>query len=58
MDYPLLLVPHVGGSWLIGGNAIFHVINCSAVVLAPFRRLTLLALSSLRAGRLAPVSTS
>jgi hypothetical protein len=26
MDYPLLLVPYVGGSWLIGGNAILHVI--------------------------------
>jgi cytochrome bd-type quinol oxidase subunit 1/cytochrome c5 len=26
MDYPLFLVPYVGGSWLIGGNAILHVI--------------------------------
>ena len=26
MDYPLFLVPHIGGSWLIGGVAIFHVI--------------------------------
>ena len=26
MDYPLFLVPHIGGSWLIGGIAIFHVI--------------------------------
>jgi cytochrome c553 len=26
MDYPLFLVPHIGGSWLIGGNAILHVI--------------------------------
>ena len=26
MDYPLFLVPHIGGGWLIGGNAILHVI--------------------------------
>jgi cytochrome c553 len=26
MDYPLFLVPHIGGGWLIGGIAIFHVI--------------------------------
>lgn len=26
MDYPLFLVPYIGGSWLIGGIAIFHVI--------------------------------
>jgi hypothetical protein len=26
VDYPLFLVPHIGGSWLIGGNAILHVI--------------------------------
>jgi cytochrome c553 len=26
MDYPLFLVPHIGGSWLIGAVAIFHVI--------------------------------
>ncbi len=26
MDYPLFLVPTIGGSWLIGGNAILHVI--------------------------------
>lgn len=26
MDYPLFLVPYIGGSWLIGGNAILHVI--------------------------------
>ena len=26
MDYPLFLVPYIGGSWLIGGVAIFHVI--------------------------------
>jgi cytochrome bd ubiquinol oxidase subunit I len=26
MDYPLFLVPHIGGSWLIGANAILHVI--------------------------------
>jgi len=26
MDYPLFLVPYVGGSWLIGAVAIFHVI--------------------------------
>lgn len=26
MDYPLFLVPHIGGGWLIGAVAIFHVI--------------------------------
>jgi cytochrome d ubiquinol oxidase subunit I len=26
MDYPLFVVPHIGGSWLIGAVAIFHVI--------------------------------
>jgi cytochrome bd-type quinol oxidase subunit 1 len=26
MDYPLFLVPYIGGSWLIGGNAILHVV--------------------------------
>lgn len=26
MDYPLFLVPYIGGSWLIGANAILHVI--------------------------------
>ncbi len=26
MDYPPFLVPYVGGSWLIGANAILHVI--------------------------------
>ena len=26
MDYPLFLVPYIGGSWLIGGIAIVHVI--------------------------------
>jgi cytochrome c5 len=26
VDYPLFLIPYVGGSWLIGGNAILHVI--------------------------------
>jgi cytochrome d ubiquinol oxidase subunit I len=26
VDYPLFLVPTIGGSWLIGGNAILHVI--------------------------------
>ena len=26
MDYPLFLIPHIGGSWLIGAVAIFHVI--------------------------------
>jgi cytochrome bd-type quinol oxidase subunit 1 len=26
MDYPPFLVPTIGGSWLIGGNAILHVI--------------------------------
>lgn len=26
MDYPLFLVPFIGGNWLIGGNAILHVI--------------------------------
>jgi cytochrome d ubiquinol oxidase subunit I len=26
MDYPLFLVPHIGGGWLIGIVAILHVI--------------------------------
>jgi len=26
VDYPFFLVPTIGGSWLIGGNAILHVI--------------------------------
>ena len=26
MDYPLFLVPHIGGNWLIGATAILHVI--------------------------------
>jgi cytochrome d ubiquinol oxidase subunit I len=26
MDYPLFFVPHIGGSWLIGGIAILHVV--------------------------------
>jgi cytochrome c553 len=26
MDYPLFLVPHIGGNWLIGVTAILHVI--------------------------------
>lgn len=26
MDYPLFLVPYIGGGWLIGANAILHVV--------------------------------
>jgi len=26
MDYPLFLLPHIGGNWLIGATAILHVI--------------------------------
>jgi len=32
MDYPLFLVPTIGGSWLIGANAILHVIIAHVAV--------------------------